>query len=88
MTKTMSFIAIIHWFENGYYICFNHDEVMELFTIFRNGGPSSLQMAKFNIDKYFLVVGFLEDIPNFYSALEKLLPLYFEGLEELSHIGR
>ena len=44
-----------------------------------NAGESSLQRAKFNIEKYYSVVGMLEDFPNFFKTLEYIFPQYFAG---------
>ena len=39
----------------------------------------SLAKAKYNLDKYYTVVGLTEDLPSFFKVLEKLLPRFFTG---------
>ena len=50
------------------------------FSSYRNAGESSLQRAKSNIEKYYSVVGMLEDFPNFFRTLEYIFPQYFAGV--------
>ena len=42
-------------------------------------GRSSLERAKANVEKYYSVVGILEDLPNFFKTIEYVFPQYFTG---------
>ena len=50
-----------------------------IYSSHSNAGESSLQRAKSNIEKYYSVVGMLEDFPNFFKTLEYIFPQYFAG---------
>lgn len=58
------------------YFCGNHPKCTE---------PSSwaLNRAKQNVNKYYAIVGYVEEIDKFYELLEKTMPQYFDGLEKL-----
>lgn len=45
----------------------------------------ALQKAKNNVEKYYKVVGIIENINMTLSVLEDRLPEYFEGAKELYH---
>ena len=49
---------------------------------FRRDNLHALLQAKYNVVKYYSVVGVLDDVPNFFHVLEKLLPQYFLHLGE------
>ena len=42
-----------------------------------------MQRAKSNIIKKYLVIGIIEQIEDFFSVLEKLVPSFFKGLKTL-----
>ncbi len=44
---------------------------------------AALQIAKANIQKHYIVVGLLDYLPDFYQALEILLPKHFSGISDL-----
>ena len=44
--------------------------------------PWALQQAKENVEKYYSVVGILEDLPLSLQVLEHLLPRFFAGASE------
>ena len=46
-------------------------------------GGTSLRRAKSNVEKYYSVVGMLEDLPNFVRTLEYIFPQYFTGATKL-----
>jgi len=46
----------------------------------REPSQEQVEKSKRNIEKYFLLVGIQEQLPDFYWALEQLLPSFFEGL--------
>ena len=50
-----------------------------VFSSHSNAGESSLQRAKSNTEKYYSVVGMLEDFTNFFKMLEYIFPQYFAG---------
>lgn len=43
----------------------------------------ALEKAKFNVEKYFTVVGVLEHLNETLSTLEYKIPQYFKGLQNL-----
>ena len=43
----------------------------------------SLLKAKYNVDRYFKVVGILEDLSGFFEVLENLMPDMFTGIRKM-----
>ena len=48
--------------------------------VFRAADDDSLERAKKNIVRHYLVIGIEDEVKDFLWALEKLLPSYFEGI--------
>jgi dermatan/chondrotin sulfate uronyl 2-O-sulfotransferase UST len=43
----------------------------------------ALKQAKANVDRYFKVVGVLENLNETLAVLEKRIPRYFDGLQDM-----
>ncbi len=56
-----------------------------MFLIFRFNSPRALALAKENVEKYYKVVGLVEDINKTLTVAEAEMPEYFEGAMELFH---
>ena len=51
--------------------------ILQSFVHCRKPGQLSLKQAMLNVDKYYSVVGILENTDTFYKLLEKQLPQFF-----------
>ena len=49
----------------------------------RTPSRQSVALAMKNVNKYFPVVGYVEEFEDFLLVLEKVLPQYFEGIHQL-----
>ena len=45
----------------------------------------ALEMAKANVDRYYPVVGVLEELNATLAVLEKKLPYFFKGVQDMYH---
>ncbi len=61
-------------------------EVELVNLVFRNISSSTLKKAKQNIEKYYAVVGVLEQLEEFLFTLEGVLPRFFSGALDLYEI--
>ena len=65
-----------------FFISNNYTSLKQLYNFLfhcRVVGRSSLERAKANVEKYYSVVGILEDLPNFFKTIEYVFPQYFTG---------
>ena len=60
------------------YFCGNAIECRQI------GNPTALQMAKFNADTKYHVIGVLEDVNKTLSVLQRKLPNFFGTIKQLS----
>ena len=54
--------------------------VIVICSCFRNISLHSVQLAKKNVERYYLSIGLVENLPAFFSVLEYLLPSFFDGI--------
>ena len=67
--------------------CSNYENITRIIPYFcgqesycLERGPRALDKAKENILRYYSVIGYLENVDEYYNALEIMLPHFFEGL--------
>ena len=49
----------------------------------RRASRAGLERAKQNIEKYYTLVGTLEELPVFLRLLERILPQFFKGVHDM-----
>lgn len=59
--------------------CCHFVTVKTALLLYRKPGTQSLALAKKNVEKYYLLVGTTDQLPEFFAVLEKILPKYFKG---------
>ena len=49
------------------------------YTLFQFGSRNALNVAKYNVEHNYIMVGILEDLKSTLQTMEKILPRFFKG---------